>query len=43
MNYPARKFKLGKLLDRKNSQLLRQTELHFPGDLTLYGTIRCIF
>lgn len=37
MNYPARKFNLGKLLDRKNSQLLSRAELHFPGDPTMYG------
>jgi len=35
MNYPARKFNLGKLIDLKKSQLLRRTELHVPGDLTM--------
>ena len=43
MNNSARKFNLGKLLDRKKSQLLRRTKLHFPGDLTMYGAIRCTF
>jgi hypothetical protein len=43
MNYPARKFNPGKLLDRKNSQLLRRAELPFPGDPTMYGTNKCTF
>jgi hypothetical protein len=41
MNYPARKFSLGKLLGRRNSQILGWTKLHFPGDLNMDGTIRC--